>query len=865
MAIKLSIITAFDDKELKRAQREIAAVGKSISRSLNLAVGAATIGAVAGLTDAVKAASNYAAEFEGVNQIFKEAAGTVQAFAKTAAASAGMSETMALRAAKSFGGFATAAGLSGQAAAGFSTNLVQAAADLGSFFDVPVEDALAAIKSGLAGETEPLKKFNILLNDSSLRAEAMAMQLTKTTKEALTPQQKVLAANSLILKGLGAAQGDFVNYQDTFGNAIKTITAEFEDMQRQIGEQLLPILESILPAVRELIPVLGEKLKAAVASVDWKAFFEGIVTSISFLIENGKQIAILIGTLFALNKAFAAIKIGIDVTNLSMALLNGTIAINPFAVVIGSIAVMTAGLIGLGIAAFQADNAVANMNSTYYGRGSSRAAGPQAAAAAKGAAGYASRYAGMEAMGAALGLGGGAAGNSAQALKDQLAAIAAAASGGVSASEAKKAASAAAKAAKAKAKAIADALAESLKLAKQQISDQNDTIQREFEATQKLFDDQTKAIQDFKTDLGDVNKQLTNLTMSEMDLGKFAQDVTNTFEDIDKAITSNSKTFTDGGEALKAYAATEKVLILDIAKQRDKLAEKYSLAKAVKSDIESAIKSFGNITNLLDKQSTQVTETMTSVVDGIQLTRSKLVEQTTTGNIVANFQAILDKTKAFATSLKKLRALGLDQNLYKQIVDAGVDAGGQTAEAILAGGSDTVASLNTIFKDLNSVGADIGEQTAQVMYGAGVDLTNGLLEGIKSKDQELVDQANALAELFAKTFNDKVAALVIKPVTPTSSTLSSQYPGFTDYINGALSGYSGAALADQIDMLTGANVSAPGSFMNSLGYMKSNGVTVNINANTITDQASLPALVTNALVTASKQGLTGSLSRVLAI
>jgi hypothetical protein len=420
-------------------------------------------------------------------------------------------------------------------------------------------------------------------------------------------------------------------------------------------------------------------------------------------------------------------------------------------------------------------------------------------------------------------------------------------------------------AAKARQTAIAKALADSLSEAKKQLSLANDLLKAEYEKSVAIFDEQTAAIDAFKTQLGDVRGATQPLAREGDAIGRFAQSVIDSFNAIDKSVLDNQKIFEGDGQSLRDYVATEKGLLLNLAKQRDALAEKYSLAQAVKTDIEGAIRSFGNITNLLDKQSTQVTETMTSVVDGIQLTRSKLVEQTTTGNIVSNFQAILDKTKAFATSLKKLRALGLDQNLYKQIVDAGVDAGGQTAEAILAGGSDTVASLNTIFKDLNSVGADIGEQTAQVMYGAGVDLTNGLLEGIKSKDQELMDQAKSMATLFADTFNSMVSKLIIQPTAPASNSLAMQYPGFSDYINGALKGYSGEALTNQIDMLTGANVSAPGSFMNSLGYMKSNGVTVNINANTITDQASLPALVTNALVTASKQGLTGSLSRVLAI
>ena len=412
---------------------------------------------------------------------------------------------------------------------------------------------------------------------------------------------------------------------------------------------------------------------------------------------------------------------------------------------------------------------------------------------------------------------------------------------------------------------IAKALADALKQAKSDIAQANKDIVSEYQDSVKAFEEQTKAISDYKTQIGDLVGSTKPLAFEEKQVGRFASAVIDSFDSISANIKDNSAMFSDGGASLQKYVATERVLLEDLAAQRDALATKYSLAKAVKSDIESAILSFGNITNLLDKQSTQVTETLTSVVDGIQLTRTKLVEQTTTSGIVANFQAILDKTKAFAKSLKKLRALGLDQNLYKQIVDAGVEAGGQTAEAILAGGSDTVNSLNSIFKDLNSVGADIGEQTAQVMYGAGVDLTNGLLEGIKSQDQALMDQANAMAKLFADTFNGMVSQLIIQPNQATSPTLASQYPGFSDYINGALAGYSGDALASQIDMLTGANVSAPGSFMNSLGYMKSNPITVNVNAGMIANKQEIPAMIVDALGTYTKQSGAGGLTRVLGL
>jgi len=381
------------------------------------------------------------------------------------------------------------------------------------------------------------------------------------------------------------------------------------------------------------------------------------------------------------------------------------------------------------------------------------------------------------------------------------------------------------------AKAVAAANAEMAKAAEEAMASFSEQV--------IAYSEQVAAVNEYKNSLLDLTDAVKPLAFEEKVLGRFAQASADSFDAIAANIRENSKMFLDGGASLLAYVAKERVAIERLAAQRDELAEKYSLAKAVKTDVEAAIKSFGNITGLLTKQSTMVTETMTTVVDGIQMTRSKLVEQTTTSDIVANFQAILDKTKAFAASLKKLRELGLDQNLYKQIVDAGVDAGGQTAEAILAGGSDTVGSLNSIFKDLNSVGAEIGEQTAQVMYGAGIDLTNGLLEGIKSKDQELIDQARSMAQAFSQAFNMELALNLAAPTAPVM-------PGFgidaTDFIPGY------------------GRVSSTGN--NPAGQ---NVYNIKVEAGLIANKQEIPAMIVDALGTYTRQSGAGGLTRVLGL
>jgi len=402
----------------------------------------------------------------------------------------------------------------------------------------------------------------------------------------------------------------------------------------------------------------------------------------------------------------------------------------------------------------------------------------------------------------------------------------------------KKAAAAAAAAAK-KAAAEQAAIAKSVAAANAEMAKAAEEAMATYREQLAVYSEQVTAVNDYRLSLLDLVDAVKPLAMEEKSLGRFAQAASDSFDAIAQNVKENSEMFLDAGASLLAYVAKERVAIEKIASQRDALAEKYSLAKAVKSDVQGAIASFGNITNLLDKQSTQVTETMTSVVDGIMVTRSKLVEQTTTGNLVNNFRAILDKTKAFAVSLQKLRDLGLDQNLYKQIVDSGVDAGSATAEAIINGQAGTVGELNSIFSQLNTVGAEIGEQTAQVMYGAGVDLTNGLLEGIRSKDQELIDQAKAMASAFASAFNSELSLNLASPTAPVMPGLGIDA---TDFIPGY------------------GRVSSTGT--NPAGQ---NVYNIKVEAGMIASKQEIPAMIVDALGTYTKQSGAGGLTRILGL
>lgn len=126
-----------------------------------------------------------------------------------------------------------------KAAAGMSSQFVKLATDLGSFNNVPTAEALGAIRSGLIGEAEPLRRFGVLLSAGAVEAEAYRKGIAKSGAE-LTEQQKVLARASLIMAQTSLAQGDATRTADGMANQMKRLKANVTDAATSIGVALIP-------------------------------------------------------------------------------------------------------------------------------------------------------------------------------------------------------------------------------------------------------------------------------------------------------------------------------------------------------------------------------------------------------------------------------------------------------------------------------------------------------------------------------------------------------------------------------------------------------------------------------------------------
>jgi hypothetical protein len=244
-----------------RMQTGIQKTGSFFQQAFGITAPLAAAAAVAGVVKLgsviVNAAADQNEALNVVNVTFGKTAGTVQRFAETAAGSFGISETAALQAAGGFGAMLKSAGLTGDALAAMSTKVVGLAGDLASFKNVAPEEALEKLRSGLAGEAEPLRQFGVFLSEARVQAEAYKSGIASVGDE-LTEAQKIQARYQVILADTADAHGDFARtLGESLPNQIRKLRADFTDLAADVGKALLPIALEAVKVFSNLAPVLG--------------------------------------------------------------------------------------------------------------------------------------------------------------------------------------------------------------------------------------------------------------------------------------------------------------------------------------------------------------------------------------------------------------------------------------------------------------------------------------------------------------------------------------------------------------------------------------------------------------------------------
>lgn len=269
-------------EKVKKSIRGIGSQAKETSGELTGALGPALkkIGFALGAAFSVKKLIDFGAdclrlgsdlqEVQNVVDVtFPQMSKQVDNFAKNAAASFGLSETMAKKFAGTSGAMAKSFGFSEQAAYEMATTLTGLAGDVASFYNISQDEAYTKLKSVFTGETETLNDLGVVMTQSALDAYALANGYSKTTAK-MSEMEKVALRYKFVQDQLSAASGDFIRTSDGWANQVRVLQLQFDSLKATIGQGLINVLT---PVIKVINTIIGKLMSLANA---FKAFTEMI-------------------------------------------------------------------------------------------------------------------------------------------------------------------------------------------------------------------------------------------------------------------------------------------------------------------------------------------------------------------------------------------------------------------------------------------------------------------------------------------------------------------------------------------------------------------------------------------------------------
>lgn len=124
--------------------------------------------------------------------------------------------------------------------------------------------------------------------------------------------------------------------------------------------------------------------------------------------------------------------------------------------------------------------------------------------------------------------------------------------------------------------------------------------------------------------------------------------------------------------------------------------------------------------------------------------------------ITDGFKEITEKAKAFRDDMDKLKSLGLDEGLFDKMTFEGADRGSRLAEYLLDNGRASINEINQQFRDLAESASNVGGNSSDYLYDSGVQSAKGLIDGLKSQEQRVADQAKKMAGSITDAVKDSL-------------------------------------------------------------------------------------------------------------
>ena len=242
--------------ELKKLQDNFAKGSdgaKKLSDSLSLikkiGVGAAVLYVGNKIKDLGKFAIESASKMDELanvtRQVFESSTKEIEQWAKTIDKEVGRSIYQMQNFASVYGSMFKGAGFDTSFFKKISKDLATFTADFSSFFNVTDDEAFTAIKGALTGETEALKRYGLILNDTTMAEYALSQGIKEKWQNLDTATKMQLRYNKL-MEMTTYIQGDASRTIDGYANSLKKAEGLIDNIATAMGRKLLPFATKVV-------------------------------------------------------------------------------------------------------------------------------------------------------------------------------------------------------------------------------------------------------------------------------------------------------------------------------------------------------------------------------------------------------------------------------------------------------------------------------------------------------------------------------------------------------------------------------------------------------------------------------------------
>lgn len=187
-----------------------------------------------------------------VETTFGKSSNIINEFAESALNNFGLTELQAKKYVSTLGAIAKASGESEDATLQMSINLTKLTADVASFFNYDYDTAFNKIRSGLTGETEPLKDLGVVMTVANLEQYRLAQGI-QTSYSAMSSAEQMALRYNYIMQALTDTQGDFNKTQAGWANQLRILQGQAQQLGAILGNLLQKVLYPVLVVVNAIL------------------------------------------------------------------------------------------------------------------------------------------------------------------------------------------------------------------------------------------------------------------------------------------------------------------------------------------------------------------------------------------------------------------------------------------------------------------------------------------------------------------------------------------------------------------------------------------------------------------------------------